>query len=73
MIDKTIAGVALDVFEKEPPEDSQLFKQDNVILTPYVGYYSEKSQVELQTKAAGIRDALLGRRPKYLVNKEVWS
>jgi D-3-phosphoglycerate dehydrogenase len=74
LIDKTIAGAALDVFEKEPPENSQLFKQDNVILTPHVGYHSEESQVELQTKAAeGIRDALLGRRPKYLVNKDVWS
>jgi len=74
LIDKTIAGAALDVFEKEPPENSQLFKQDNVILTPHVGYHSGESQVELQTKAAeGIRDALLGRRPKYLANKDVWG
>jgi D-3-phosphoglycerate dehydrogenase len=74
LISKRIAGAALDVFEEEPLNNNLLLKQDNVILTPHVGYHSEESQIELQTKAAeGVRDVLLGKRPKYLINKEIWN
>jgi len=74
LISKRIAGAALDVFEKEPLNNNLLLKQDNVILTPHVAYHSEESQIELQTKAAeGVRDVLLGKRPKYLINKEIWK
>lgn len=74
LISKRIAGAALDVFEEEPLNNNLLLKQDNVILTPHVGYHSEESQIELQTKAAeGVRDVFLGKRPKYLINKEIWN
>jgi D-3-phosphoglycerate dehydrogenase len=74
LISKRIAGAALDVFEEEPLNNILLLKQDNVILTPHVSYHSEESQIELQTKAAeGVRDVLLGKRPKYLINKEIWN
>ena len=74
LISKRIAGAALDVFEEEPLNNKLLLKQDNVILTPHVSYHSEESQIELQTKAAeGVRDVLLGKKPKYLINKEIWN
>jgi len=74
LISKRIAGAALDVFEEEPLNNNLLLKQDNVILTPHVSYHSEESQIELQTKAAeGVRDVLIGKRPKYLINKEIWN
>jgi D-3-phosphoglycerate dehydrogenase len=74
LISNRIAGAALDVFEEEPLNNILLLKQDNVILTPHVSYHSEESQIELQTKAAeGVRDVLLGKRPKYLINKEIWN
>ncbi|MGN0182434.1 MAG: 2-hydroxyacid dehydrogenase [Candidatus Ornithomonoglobus sp.] len=32
-----LAYAGLDVYEKEPPEDSELFKLENVITTPHIG------------------------------------
>jgi D-3-phosphoglycerate dehydrogenase len=43
---------------------------DNVILSDHIGWYSEESQVDLQTKAAqAVADALQGKTPQYVVNK----
>jgi len=72
---KKIAGAALDVFAIEPiNKDNPLLSMENVILTPHVGWYSEESQRELQTKAAqGVADVLMKKRPDFLVNPEVWK
>jgi len=72
---KKIAGAALDVFALEPVnQDNPLLSMENVILTPHVGWYSEESQRELQTKAAqGVADVLMKKRPDFLVNPEVWK
>jgi len=66
-----LSGAALDVCEKEPiDKDNVLLSLDNVIITPHIAFYSEESQVSLQTKAAEeIVRVLLGEKPLNPVNK----
>ena len=46
-----LAGVAMDVFEKEPYNGP--FKElDNVILTPHIGSYAKEARVEMEMQAA---------------------
>ncbi|MEM3385616.1 MAG: C-terminal binding protein [Nitrososphaeria archaeon] len=68
--EKTIAGAALDVFEKEPlSKDSPLLKMDNVILTPHIAWYSEEAMVDQKRKTAlNVLRVLKGEAPLYPVN-----
>lgn len=68
-----IAGAALDVLENEPVEKTNpLLEMPNVIITPHIAYYSEESLAQLQSMLArGVADALIGKVPKNLVNREV--
>lgn len=48
-----IRGAALDVLEEEPPDfDSEIFKLDNVIITPHAAFYSETALQEVQSRSA---------------------
>ena len=68
-----IAGAALDVMEKEPPDwENSLLKLDNLIVTPPISFYSEESYVELKTKAAqAVLSVLKGELPRAIVNPQV--
>lgn len=47
-----VAGVALDVFENEPPLDSPLLALDNVIVTPHLGASTKEAQVNVALQIA---------------------
>ncbi|RLI36940.1 C-terminal binding protein [Candidatus Bathyarchaeota archaeon] len=68
-----IAGAALDVMEKEPPDrDNPILSLDNVIVTPHMAWYSTASVKEIQRKAAEeVARVLSGKAPINLVNKDV--
>ena len=70
-----IAGAAFDVFETHPVSpDSPLLGLDNVVLTPHLGGATQET-VERHSRMMtdDILRFLDGRRPKNLVNGEVWT
>lgn len=58
-----IAGAALDVFEKEPPDpENELLKLDNVVVSCHLGASTEEAQVNVAIEVAEcVRDYLLGK------------
>jgi len=68
-----IAGVGLDVFEKEPiKSDNPLLKMKNVVLTPHVAGHSSSSMQRLRLLVAQQAAAVLtGKWPHNLVNRTV--
>ncbi len=42
-----VIGAALDVFEKEPPVESELLKMNNVVITPHLGASTKEAQVNV--------------------------
>ena len=70
--ERWIAGAALDVMEKEPPDwENLLPKLNNLIITPHVSFYSEESYVELKTKTAkAVLSVLKGGLPRAMVNPQ---
>lgn len=68
-----IAGAAIDVYEKEPPDPGmELFALENVTLAPHLGWYSEESGRDIREKIVEDIDRFLkGQPPRYVVNKEV--
>lgn len=64
-----VAGAALDVFAKEPPEENPLLKVDNVVVTPHLGASTEEAQVNVSIDIAEtVRDALLDKGLRNAVN-----
>jgi D-3-phosphoglycerate dehydrogenase / 2-oxoglutarate reductase len=65
-----IAGAAIDVYRKEPPEkDHPLMSMDNVLLTPHNASQTRECMIRMALHAApGVDDVLSGRRPTWPVN-----
>jgi D-3-phosphoglycerate dehydrogenase len=49
--EKKIAGAALDVYEEEPPIDSELLQLENLICTPHIGGNSYEAVVAMGMSA----------------------
>jgi D-3-phosphoglycerate dehydrogenase / 2-oxoglutarate reductase len=65
----TLAGAALDVFEKEPPENSRLLEHPRVVLTPHIGGSTEESQLRVSVEIAEeVLAVLEGRPARFAVN-----
>ena len=66
-----IAGAGIDVFEKEPPQESPLLQLDNVVLTPHLGANTNEGQIRAGTVCAEqINKVLAGEDPDFWVNKK---
>ncbi|MGI6037387.1 MAG: hydroxyacid dehydrogenase [Limnochordia bacterium] len=70
-----IAGAGLDVFVKEPPPaDHPLVQLDNVVVTPHTGAATEEALKRMAiTVSEEVLAVLEGRRPRHLVNPEVFN
>jgi D-3-phosphoglycerate dehydrogenase len=61
LAENRIAGAALDVFPKEPPENTRFAESDNCLVTPHLGASTTEAQVEVAVEAAQIlMDAIKG-------------
>ncbi|MNP49303.1 Glyoxylate/hydroxypyruvate reductase B [compost metagenome] len=70
----TIRGAGLDVYEKEPLADSPLFQLKNAVTLPHVGSATSETREAMSNRAVdNLRSALLGERPRDLVNPQVWK
>ncbi|WP_270179097.1 phosphoglycerate dehydrogenase [Alkalihalobacillus sp. CinArs1] len=59
-----IGGVALDVFESEPPrEDHPLLKYDQVIVTPHLGASTKEAQLNVAAQVADEVQLYLSGKP----------
>jgi D-3-phosphoglycerate dehydrogenase len=65
-----IAGVALDVFEREPtPADNPLIRHPRTVLTPHIGGQTEEAMIAMAVTAAqSIIDCVEGRTPAGIYN-----
>jgi phosphoglycerate dehydrogenase-like enzyme len=70
LVDNTLGGLGLDVFDPEPPQQHPIFYHENVVLTPHVMGLSVQSTKQTFIDAAqGVRDSLEGRQPQALAKK----
>lgn len=71
---RQVAGAGLDVYEFEPKLSAGLTRLQNVVLTPHIGSATIEARTEMSLDAAeNILAVLQGKKPKMLVNKEVYG
>jgi glyoxylate reductase len=67
-----IFAAALDVFENEPKIDRRFYDCPRLVLAPHIGSATTEARTQMaQLCADAVIDVLAGRRPAYLVNREV--
>ncbi|MDR4510894.1 MAG: D-glycerate dehydrogenase [Nitrososphaeraceae archaeon] len=68
-----ISGAGLDVFETEPiKKNNPLLNKNNVIILPHIGSASKETRAKMsQVAGLNIINILEGKRPLYLVNKQL--
>lgn len=68
---KQVFAAGLDVYQKEPLKESELFQLDNVVTLPHVGSATAATRKKMAELAyQNLVDALEGRLPRYVVNPE---
>lgn len=71
---RVIWGAGLDVFENEPHVNPELFKLDNVVMTPHIGTATPDARRAMAVMAAqNVLDIMEGKIPVGIVNHEVLS
>jgi D-3-phosphoglycerate dehydrogenase len=69
LAEKRIAGAALDVYPKEPPENKRFTEFENCLVTPHLGASTEEAQIEVAVEAAEILvEAIKGGAVRNAVN-----
>ena len=67
--DGHIAGAGLDVFEEEPlPQDNDLLKLPNVVLTPHTAALTEEAMMAMSMVVEDVVNVIQGKPPKHPVN-----
>jgi len=68
---KQIFAAGLDVYEKEPLQDSALFQLHNVVTLPHIGSATSATRKKMAELAyQNLVKALKGGQPPYVVNPE---
>jgi glyoxylate reductase len=69
-----ILAAGLDVFEREPEVHPGLLELENVVLVPHLGSATVETRTAMSALAVeNLIEGVEGRRPRYLVNPEVWE
>lgn len=67
---KKIFAAGLDVYEKEPLQQSALFELDNVVTLPHIGSATAETRYKMAYLAyQNLERALAGQHPLYVVNQ----
>lgn len=75
LVSGKLAGAALDVYEKEPPDfKNPLFNLENVVFSPHMAAHTKEALRRMAvTVAEDVVAVLQGKHPRYVANPEVFE